>query len=502
MSETIDRPLPVDAVPGDRPAVVRSGARRWVMLPALASLVAALLLGVLSLPIQVISGRQVPGPGGWKEPAGRRLHVAPNGTAAGDGSAASPLDLVTALSADSPVRPGDLVWLHGGRYIAPFTSVLAGTSDAPIVIRQFPGERAIIDATDTAESALFVRGQHVWFWGFEIRSNHPTRISSQPYSPEIRRGAGVTAHAPGVKLINLVVHDMSIGLEVWASSPDAEIHGNLIYHNGYAGPDRGHGHGIYAQNRDGSQVYSDNVLFGGFGHGIHAYGSGAAYLNNVRLEGNVVFNSGLLSPQFERNILLGGGRLAENPTLVDNYTYYSRDRRGGENNVGFAAGCSGATVRGNYLAHPQQYPLVIPDNCVGAVSRNVMIGFVSNEFMTRFPDNDYRQTPGGVEVVVRPNRFEPGRGHIVVFNWDNHASVEVRLDRLELADETTIDVHDAQNILAAPVYTGVYRTGQPLTLPMAAARARIALPAGDVPLAAVHTGREFGVFVVVPHARR
>src|ERR1700682_5668454 len=45
-----------------------------------------------------------------------RSPVAPDGLPSNNGSLTQPLDLVTALSSQGPVRPGDTVWLRGGVY--------------------------------------------------------------------------------------------------------------------------------------------------------------------------------------------------------------------------------------------------------------------------------------------------------------------------------------------------------------------------------------------------
>src|SRR2546430_15149648 len=71
---------------------------------------------------------------------------APAGTPRGDGTRDRPWDLATALSGGrGRVQPGDTIWLRGGTYTGNFDGTLTGTSTAPIVVRQYPGERATID---------------------------------------------------------------------------------------------------------------------------------------------------------------------------------------------------------------------------------------------------------------------------------------------------------------------------------------------------------------------
>ena len=73
-------------------------------------------------------------------------YVAPTGSSTNDGSVSRPLDLATALSASSPARAGDTIWLRHGTYVGNFVSDLVGSPSAPIIVRQYPGERATIDA--------------------------------------------------------------------------------------------------------------------------------------------------------------------------------------------------------------------------------------------------------------------------------------------------------------------------------------------------------------------
>ena len=127
-----------------------------------------------------------------------------------------------------------------------------------------------------------------------------------------------------IKLVNLVVHDLvGQGIGAWSENTDAEIYGCLIYNNGMSD----HDHGIYVQNRVGRKRIADNIIFNQASHGIHGYGSSDAYLDNITIEGNTVFESGALLNQSARNILLGGGRVAQNPVVHDRITPTSEDRR-------------------------------------------------------------------------------------------------------------------------------------------------------------------------------
>ena len=107
-------------------------------------------------------------------------HAAPNGTSQGDGTRSQPWDLKTALNHPAAVKPGDTIWLHEGTYRGHFQGNLKGTEQAPIIVRQSPGERAIIDGNFnllvTKSADVFeVAGAYTWYWGFEITSSHANR---------------------------------------------------------------------------------------------------------------------------------------------------------------------------------------------------------------------------------------------------------------------------------------------------------------------------------------
>ena len=55
-----------------------------------------------------------------------------------------------------------------------------------------------------------------------------------------------------VKLINCIIHHGTVsGIGFWAGmSGESEVYGNIVYDNGYTGPDRGHGHSIYTQGNE------------------------------------------------------------------------------------------------------------------------------------------------------------------------------------------------------------------------------------------------------------
>ena len=222
------------------------------------------------------------------------------------------------------------MWLRGGTYrVGAITSTLAGAERRRSRCAPPPGEHAVIDGATAVGAVLTLNGAWTIFRDFEVTSSDPARSGDK-----LNRAAGIDVHGANVKLVNLVMHDLAGGVGMWSDAVDAEAYGNIIYYNGWLGPDRPHGHGIYTQNKTGVRRITDNIIFGQFGIGVHAYASDEGFLDDMQFEGNVVVNNGITAGDF--NFLVGGHRLAKRPVLKSNYTY---DNPGAGNNVGYEAGC-------------------------------------------------------------------------------------------------------------------------------------------------------------------
>ena len=424
--------------------------------------------------------------------------VSPDGKPSGDGSRARPWDLATALAHPASVRPGDTIWLLGGKYVGGFESRLKGAAAAPITVRQAPGMRATIDGVGEKNTLLTVSGEWTRYWGFEVMSSNPKRQAQTPGSapPESNRG-GVNATGSNLAFINLVVHDGSSGFGFWSSGEGGEIYGCIIYNNGWEAPDRGHGHAVYAQNRIGTKRLVDNVMFNQFCYGIHAYGSSRAFINGFHVEGNVSFNNGAAKSPTSLHpcILVGGGSPSERIEVIENYTY-STGYGAAAMQLGYGAANKDAVVKDNYFVGPtsiRKWEKV-------ALTGNTFIG-TGTPVTVAPPVADPRTSnvivsgrPQGVKVAVRPNAYEPGRAHVIVYNWDRRPAVDVDLSKV-LKTGAKFKVASAQDFFGEPVLAGKY-DGKPVRLPMKEYRA--VPPVGKETYVPPATGPEFNVFVVLP----
>ena len=426
-------------------------------------------------------------------------HVTTGGSAAGDGSMAAPWDLASVLSGDVTVEPGATVWVHGGTYAGTFRARLRGTTEAPIVVRAWPGDRATLDGAGSGEPVLAVDGEYAWYWGLEItNSDTENRVTTMTGSSpsDIVRGGGVNVvgASTDVRFINLAIHDTAQGIGFWTPAVDSEVYGSLVWANGWDAPDRAHGHAIYTQNMTGTKRIEENVLFHGFSYGVHAYTEGGA-IQGFTFRGNVVFQTGTPTAgprEGGQDFLVGGGQPAARISVSENFGW-SNDRGRTVFRLGYSADNEDIVMTGNYIAGetsfgaPWATVTMIDNTFIGAVSGTVD--------PAAHADNDYLDAPPAeTAVFVRPNRYEDGRAHVIVYNWAGLAEVEVDLSAV-LGPGAAYAIRNAQDFYGDPVASGVYGGGA-VTVPLEGLG--VAQPVG-VPggiEADEQTGSSFAVFVV------
>jgi len=311
-----------------------------------------------------------------------------------------------------------------------------------------------------------------------------------------------------------------------------------MYYNGWEGPDRGHGHAIYAQNETGTKRIRDNIQFNGYGMGLRAYGTENAFARNIDFIRNVSFNSGTLfrdPPYHWDNFMVTVGSGADKIRFEENHSYHPPASEEGSTKLGwmFSGVEKELTARGNYFIGGVAAVEVWNWNQV-TFEKNTMYSdgnmmALLNHLDTQdrsgyhWRDNTYygsgvvrlngknmpwqpwleassldsgsKHIPGrpkGTWSFLYPNEYEPARANLIVYNWERSPAVQIDLSKV-VPQGSRFEVRDAQNFFAKPVTEGVFEGGLvsiPMTgLTMARPEGRSALP---------HTAPEFGVFVVLP----
>ena len=262
---------------------------------------------------------------------------------------------------------------------------------------------------------------------------------------------------PNLKLINLVIHDAGSGIGLWKTSTNTEVYGCYVYYNGWTDPDRGHGEGIYMQNSSGTKRVVDNVMFSQFDHGIMAYGSSNAQVDNVYYEGNVLFSNGKLTTHPNGwGIMIGGGVVANNHTLLSNHFYNTFDYKRSNNlDIAYGQGSNNVTIRDNYSAG---FMAVNHDRNAANLTAagNTFIGGASTMARGQInaAANTFLNTPPATNrIFVRRNQYDNTRATVIVYNWAGSTNVSADLNGL-LASGDRYEVRKIENYLASPVVSG------------------------------------------------
>lgn len=407
-------------------------------------------------------------------PPGAGYYASTTGTSGGDGSIDRPWDLATALAgAGGRVQPGNTIWVRAGTYYAPFRSTVSGNASAPVVVRAYPRERAIIDGVNAPTDNFVVTGSYTILWGLEFTNSNPSR-----YTTVINhnyRANAIVNDGPHNKYINCVIHDAGQAFYGYSQWSDVVFYGSVIYNNGWQAPDRGHGHGLYLKSDAGPLVVADNVLFNQYGYGLHVYTNvGDGLLNNIQLEGNVSFDNGSLSSTgTSANVGNMGEPLANNLRVVANMTYMAPGLSGTNLTLGSGVGLTATdnyVVGGAGLTQGTWTGALVSTNTVLAAGR----------------------TSQPAKIIVRPNAYEPGRANIIVYNWTGGGTVSVNLAGVLTAGDR-YEVRNVQDLFGAAVASGTYGGGS-ITLSMAGVNPPV--PVGVTASPAPRTGPDFDVFIV------
>jgi len=503
-------------------------------------------------------------------------YASPSGSGSGSGEMGSPWDISTAMgdnssptSSNTVVQGGDTIWLRGGTYGVGsnvFTCSLVGTSNAPVVVRQYPGERAIIDGGINANS-----GSWITFWGFEITcSNERTNIFAN-------RPTGLSMDGVGQKAINLVIYNTGhpgIG-SFQNEGTGREIYGCIIWGTGiyeygistYTPTNPlTRGAGMYLQNRYNTFTVADNISSRNFTEGIKPYGE-SGYVNGFIVDGNITFKNETAGILIE---CLGNS--ISNATVVNNVDY-----RSFKNTMGYFSDTVHAVHYG--LLYSNNYQTTYPDyrqsalwlkrwQNVNVVGNTIATTSFSNEWVTAtsatpplggsgnfveiFPitnsmsyainNNVYH---GGVEltepyepfryqiyepeltfatwtntygfdlnssyttnlptanvVAIRTNKYEIGRAHIAVYNWQSNSTANVNLSGVGLTHGQRFEVRDAQDFLGTPILTTNYNASSP-AIDISLLNTNVTSVTGGIEgnfvfNPNVHTAPLFNAFVILP----
>jgi parallel beta-helix repeat protein len=218
--------------------------------------------------------------------------AAPTGSDAAAGTEAAPYRSAQKLA--ESLRPGDTGCLRAGVYEGGMTFRAGGTPDAPVTLRNFPGERATVEGLTWVSRTA----PHVVVEGLYLNGRNPTDHPSPTVnaSDVTFRRNDVTNEHTGICFM--------LGHEDWGRAVRTVIESNRIHNCGRL-PATNFDHGIYISASDDVRV-KNNWIYDNADWGVHLYPDA----QNTLVEGNVIEGNG-------KGVTFSGeGGLASNDNTV------------------------------------------------------------------------------------------------------------------------------------------------------------------------------------------
>lgn len=395
-------------------------------------------------------------------------------------------------SAASTAQPGDDVVISAGTYRASagagWTFSVSGTSGNRITYRAEAGARVTLKpaASDTPSFICRVSGDYVTLRDIEI--------TEPDTAPSGLSNAALIVYGDGVRLVYMDVHDNPArqGLTLAAGAEDFDDYGSRYYRNGEYTPPSNAIHGAYLQSvtTTAGKRFTETMLFDNMAIGFHAFTTSDGHvLDKYALEGVAAWGNGLVfGGSAQPNLHIGtNAEHVSSMTVRRCFTHHDFDVQNGYNGrLGFnddepntdglvedcvfagglypmrLIGWDGMTYRRNRHVGMR---MSSPANLYAAISvedqadnttidnneywrrndwtiANRRVGLVNTPYdtlaawtaATGWDANSvaYEGKPTSNWVYVRPH-VSPGnasRAHIIAYNWEESATVDVAAEDL------------------------------------------------------------------------
>jgi len=417
-------------------------------------------------------------------------YIGPNGVGTSPCTANTPpYCSVDFVKGSGGSHPGDTVWVHGGTYNLVLDAFggnnfrIHGTAGNPVIVRAYPGERAIFTTVHVGESSpptMTLAGVYAWWWDLEItQTETANRVCTVPGSQclpsqgilygegiNVRQGADSSVWSTGSKIINCIIHDTKQGISSWEEMENGELYGNVLYYNGWSASDRGHGHAMYIQGRQSgdSKVIKNNISFRNASHGHHSFGSSSVYANNLVEDRNIAFGNSDI-PEVGgggREFLIGGTSVANNDSITNNFFYGSSWQFGWSNWPANSQTNSTFSGNYNYISTMALVQLLIPGG-VTWTGDTVIYDGLQGFTEANFPGNTYSHPKsayaGADKIQINPNTYDANRCHIAIHNPDLSSTVAVNLATCGWSVNDNFQVKYVGDYFGPSVLTGQYAGG-------------------------------------------
>lgn len=488
---------------------------------------------------------------------GTDFYCSPTGKSEGR-SPGSPMAWTNALLSTNTIRAGDTLWFRAGTYgvggSMDYTIALTG-----VTLRNYNGERATLDGQ------FPMYGSNVTVWGLEFKNSAfaTTRTNVAVYSLYSYPGSGGVNVRNCVfhdtckffLTVNSQTDREFYGNIMWAigdyEPPSYHIRGPALYLQNESNAvyitdniiSKSYTEAIKVYGEDNTLTYtaiaegfviSGNITYLSYNDGIIADSTHHAIRHVI-----VTNNIGFCDKQNSFSQTIAG--LAEPSEGVNHQHVVYNNNYGvfdaaGYTYVTYFGGWSEFNYSGNTIVN------IATDKTENGKSAAVFC-FITNKVSVAINNNNYYGFPntfanGGQffygettaptrrswaqwqalghdasgsfhsnalptanVVTIRTNKYEPGRSHIVVWNWQSNNTQTVSLANTGLDNGRGYTIQDAQDFYGTPIATGIFSNSSP-NVTLTLNRTNVAAILGETTHfrrdVTNHTDKIFNVFVVIP----
>lgn len=473
------------------------------------------------------------------------FYVSPNGSSIStDGDFNHPWNFPYALSgAGGRIQSGNIVWMRGGIYSGNFVWTVPGatfrayTNETPVVAGAALIVPAITGANVTPVLTINVgSGNIAILWGVEVKDE--IDMTSLGTGSAGVAPAGISVQSGNISIRNCVIRNCGQGLGLFDQRVSPfELYGTLIYYSGNNAKD----HHLYVQTKGPSTFkFNELLTFGCIQeYSIAFTGDAGITAHDIEMTGGVWWNNNDLhlaigySDGVNVNCTYNFCHSYWLPSLTPNRGCYFANTGGpgsrqsqrvsncylvGGNAVADFRGFTSSVVTNNiFVAQPGNVVVASAGGAsFGAVNYNrnwywgtestLFSGTGAGDFtawksQTGWDANSTFTTgvPTTNHVVVRTNFYEPGRGHVIIYNWANANNVNANLSTLGLANGQPFRIFYAMNWKGNPVINTTYNSGAPtVSIPMTNLVAEVPYRSYMPAVCKTSTAPLFGAFIVVP----
>jgi len=455
------------------------------------------------------------------------IYVAVTGAQGGDGSIGDPVNLATACSALSTIAVGSTIHVQAGDYIGDFIFIHAGTVTQSINL-EFEPEARIKGSFTIANAASYVVLDNLT--AFDTPTVRITEDSGS--SPDIATQDGLSIFGANALVTHPFIEDVVLnGIGFWQSAAPGTLYGAWVLNNGWQGPDRGHGHGLYTQNEAGLKLIRNCMFAQRYGGSIRAFTTNQS-MQNITIDKCICIND---------QLFLGGHSPASSIQIINNHVW-NDGLEIGETDQGNVD----VLIDGNYVTNfvntrclvTRFWSQLTVTNNTFVLRQNVAAAIW--EMLRISPDNSvidnntyyYEPVPGGFkfliydydtdpptisslsiaewqalgfdvnstfieglptvnEVFVEHSTYEDDIAHVAIYNWELLASVNVDFS---VGNFTLTNTYRAYNAMNNLEYEEFVYDGNPVSIPMTGWTRKI--PSGATGALTSDTWPEFLALIV------